>query len=107
MVSNQDYAIVCIMWPTEEGPSIKYVTLFWTNFYPLPLSHFVTHLLTPLKYVTHLGPPFLVVHEYIHMSLQGGFLVREGACSRSFVQGFLSGRFCPSPSCHNTSVTTE
>src|SRR6218665_2517495 len=39
------------------GPSIMYVTLFWTSFYPLPLSHFVTHLSTPLKYITHLGPP--------------------------------------------------
>ena len=28
-------------------PSIKYVTLFWTNFDPLPQSHFVTHLGTP------------------------------------------------------------
>jgi len=34
-----------------------YVTLFWTNFDPPPLSHFVTHLGTPLKYVTHLEPP--------------------------------------------------
>ena len=25
---------------------------------PLPLSNFVTHLETPLKYVTHLEPPF-------------------------------------------------
>src|SRR6218665_1816454 len=39
-----------------KGPSIKYVTLFLANFYPLPLSHFVTHPGTiPRKYVTHLG----------------------------------------------------
>src|SRR6218665_980186 len=38
------------------GPSIKYVTLFLANFDPLPLSHFVTHPVTPRKYVTHLGP---------------------------------------------------
>src|SRR6218665_504037 len=32
------------------GPSIKYVTLFLTNFdIPSPLSHFVTHLGTPHK----------------------------------------------------------
>src|SRR6218665_719687 len=39
------------------GPRIKYFTLFLANFYPLPLSHFVTHPGTPRKYVTHLGPP--------------------------------------------------
>ena|SRR6218665_208690 len=50
------------------------------QFDSLPLSHFVTHLGTlPLKYVTHLGAPeFLVVHAYIHMSLQGVVLVRGG-----------------------------
>src|SRR6218665_3516973 len=31
------------------GPSIKYVTRFLANFYPLPLSHFVTHPGTPHK----------------------------------------------------------
>src|SRR6218665_3111219 len=53
---------------TQLGPSIKYmyVTLFWTNFDPLP--HFVTHLGTPLKYVTHLGPPIFsstCIHTYV------------------------------------------
>src|SRR6218665_1537202 len=49
-----------------KRPSIKYVTLFLTNFTPSPLSNFVTHLGTPLKYGTHLGPPhprFLVVQK--------------------------------------------
>src|SRR6218665_3712062 len=31
----------------NNGPSITYVTLFWTNFDSLPLSHFVTHFGTP------------------------------------------------------------
>src|SRR6218665_2544752 len=59
----------CIQHPdnrcfTHQGPSIKYVTLVFTNFPPALLSHFVTHLGTPLKYVTHLGPPrFLVVQK--------------------------------------------
>src|SRR6218665_440627 len=45
------------------GPSIKYVTLFWTNFDPpFPLSHFVTHLGTAPKYVTHLGPHHIGVY---------------------------------------------
>ena len=47
------YTISCL------GPSIKYVTLFWTIFNPLPLSHFVIHLGTPLKYVTLWKPPKL------------------------------------------------
>src|SRR6218665_2173489 len=44
----------------------------------------------PLKYVAHLGPPFLVVHAYIHMSLQA-------VCfsSRGFLSEVLSGRFGP------------
>src|SRR6218665_403662 len=65
---------------------------------PLPLSHFVTYLWTP-KVLTHLEPhpQFLVVHAYIHMSLQ-----RVCLCSWCF----LLGRFCPGPSCQNTSVTT-
>src|SRR6218665_1283479 len=99
------------------GPSIKYVTLFWTNFdTPFSLSDFVTHLKTPLKYVTHLVPPIFGstrIHTYVFTV--AFVLVREGCCSGSFVQGFLSRRFCPgvvfvrSAFCHNTcaSVTTE
>src|SRR6218665_3951756 len=72
---------------TSLGPSIKYVTLYWTNCYPLPLSRIVTHLGTPLKYVTHLKTPqFLVVHAYIHMSL-------HGVCLSLWC--FMAGRFCP------------
>src|SRR6218665_2951297 len=37
--------------------SIKYVTLFLTNFYPSPVTLCHTSRYTPLKYVTHLGPP--------------------------------------------------
>src|SRR6218665_2501409 len=42
--------------------------------------------------MSHISDPqFLVVHEYIHMSLQGVCL-----CSRGFLSGvFLSGRSCP------------
>src|SRR6218665_3441591 len=38
------------------GPSIKYVTLFLANFYPLsPVT--LCHTSRNQKYVTHLGPP--------------------------------------------------
>ena len=51
-----------------------------TNFYPLPLSHFVTHIGTPSPKVRHTSrnPQFLVVHVYIHMSLEGLVLVLGG-----------------------------
>src|SRR6218665_2320551 len=98
------------------GPSIKYVTLFWTNFDHVPLSRIVTHPGTPppLKYVTHLGTPqFLVVHAYIHMFLQGGCLTSTGFVYGGFVRGafcleaFCVVGFCPSPFCQNIPVATE
>ena len=40
-----------------EGPSIKYVTLFWPILTPPPLCHTLSHIPgPPRKYVTHLGP---------------------------------------------------
>ena len=45
---------------SDEGPSIQYVTLFFANFDPLPLSHFVTHPGTPQR-TSHISdPPFLI-----------------------------------------------
>src|SRR6218665_1619087 len=42
----------------KQGASIKYVTLFWTNFYPTPPRVTLCHTSRdPPKYVTHLGPP--------------------------------------------------
>src|SRR6218665_2458006 len=78
-----------------QGPSIKYVTLFLANFYPPPLSHFVTHPGTPQKvrHVTHLGPP-----PPRTKALWYKFCLN---CSRGFCPGvlseghFMSGRFCP------------
>jgi len=79
------------------GPSIKYVTLFWTNFYPpVTLCH------------TSRTPRLLVVHSYIHMSLftEGFVLVRRGfvlgVLSGVFcLEGFVRGDFCRSPFCNN------
>ena len=76
--------------------------LFWTNFYPLPLSH----VSGPLKYVIHLGTPqFLVVHAYIHMSC----LYREVCLSsRGLVWKVLFGVVFVRPLfCQKTSITTE
>jgi len=70
-------------------PSIKYVTIFWTNFDPLP-CHTLSHISGPPKVRRTSRTPFLVVHAYIHMSLQA-------VCfsSRGFLSEVLSGRFGP------------
>jgi len=47
---------VSITKPSPKGPSIKYVTLFLANFYPLPLSHFVPHSGTP-ESTSHISDP--------------------------------------------------
>src|SRR6218665_1869820 len=44
-----------------KGPSIKYVTLFLTNFYPPPPDTLCHTSRDPPKYVTHLGPPDFLV----------------------------------------------
>src|SRR6218665_519336 len=79
------------------GLSIKYVTLFLTNFDPpLPLSHFVTHLGTPRKYVTHLGapPPFtgLLQKSLTKVPCTNSVSIfRRGFCPG----GFVRVGFCP------------
>src|SRR6218665_2161492 len=45
---------------STQGPSIKYVTLFFANFDPLPCTLCHTSR-DPQKYVTHLGPPRFLV----------------------------------------------
>src|SRR6218665_2021466 len=94
-----------------KGPSIKYVTQFLANFYPLLLSHFVTHPGTPpRKYVTHLAPPSPTFRRpstrnpdnspivQILSQLFAGFV--RGFCQRVFcLEGFLRGGFCPFPFC--------
>src|SRR6218665_2287378 len=80
---------------SQKGPSIKYVTLFWTNFDSPPsvtLCHTSWNL---LKYVTHLGPP-IFSSICIHTCLYRGFvLVRgcfcPGVCLGFFVWKVLSG----------------
>src|SRR6218665_1831383 len=81
-----------------QGPSIKYVTLFLANFDPLPLSHFVTHPRTPLKYVTHLGHPPQFLVGLVQSSrtkvpcTNSISIVREGFCP-----GFCPGWFLSVP----------
>src|SRR6218665_3862113 len=64
-VSGYASAYVCItvyvacICNSYKGLSIKYVTLFLDDFYPLAPCHTLSHIPgpPPLKYVTHLGTP--------------------------------------------------
>src|SRR6218665_2103256 len=103
------------------GPSIKYVTLFWTNFDPLPY-HTLSHISGPPK-VRHTfrNPKFLVVHAYIHVGYISCLYREDCLSSRGFLSGgFGPGFFCLegfvrggfvrpifSHFCQKTSVTTE
>src|SRR6218665_2077597 len=92
--------------------SIKYVTLFLANFYPLTLSHFVTHPGPPPK-VRHTSrtPPIFrrlstknpdksLLVQILSQLFVGVFV--RGFCQRVFcVEGFVRGGFCPFLFCQN------
>ena len=80
------------------------------QFWPPPLSHFVTHPGTPQKYVTHLGPHPRFLVGLVQKTqtkaqtkapctnslsnVRGGFC--PGVCQRVFcLEGFVQGGFCP------------
>ena len=78
---------------TPKGPSIKYVTLFLTNFYPLP-CHTLSHISGPPYSTSHISDPprFLVVQKArSKIPYTKSLSMVRGV----FVLGFLSGRFCP------------
>src|SRR6218665_2076658 len=62
------------------GPSIMYVTLFWSNFDPLSPCHTFSHIL---------DPQFLVVHAFMHMSEAAKVLT--GVLSGFFIWKVLFG----------------
>src|SRR6218665_2375472 len=81
-----------------KGPSIKYLTLFWTNFDSLPLSHISG---PPKVCHTSRTPQFLVVHACIHVFTGclckfAGFFV-QGLSGGFCLERFVRGGFCPSP----------
>ena len=89
----------------NRGPSIKYVTLFWTNFDPSPVTHCHTSRDPLLKYVTHLGTPnFLVVGPCLYREV---CLSSWGFLSGCFVRGYFVWKFLfgvvfvRSPLCQN------
>ena len=91
-LSSDSDPFVVGCWPTNKGPSIKYVTLFLVNFdTPSPLSHFVTHPETPKLRHTSRTPRFLVglvqktrTKAPCTNSLS---IVRGGFCLGAFVKG--------------------
>jgi len=58
---NKDVVFDACIWELRtafKGPSIKYVTLFWTNLgSSSSLCHTLSHISGPLMYVIHLGTP--------------------------------------------------
>src|SRR6218665_171459 len=89
------------------GPSIKYITLFWANFYPLPLSHFVTHPGTSPKSTSHISDPPIFSRPSTKTRTKAPCtnslsIVHGGLCSGlltgvSCVESFVRGDFCPFP----------
>jgi len=98
-----------------QGPSIKYVTLFWLIFTPSPLSHFVTYPGTPpkVRHTSRTPPRFLVglVQKTLTKApVQILSQLFAGVLSWGFVfclEGFVRGAFVRSPFCQNACVTTE
>jgi len=98
-----------------KGPSIKYVTLFLTNFYPSP-CHTLSHVSgPPLKYVTHLGllPAIFSSTEIVkknpiqNLSQWYARFLFGGLFWVFCLEGLSGVVFVRSPFCQNTSVSTE
>src|SRR6218665_488507 len=100
-----------------KGPSIKYVTLFLANFYPLPCYTF-PHIPGPPEGTSHISDPPIFSKPSTKNRTKAPCpnslsIVRGGFCPEDFVRGsfvwkVLSGVvFVHSPFCQNTSVTTE
>src|SRR6218665_2049843 len=80
---------------SQQGPSIKYVTLFLANFYPPP-PHCHTSwnhpdLLVGLVQKSGQKPPVQILSQ-----LFAGFLSGRAVCQMVFgLEGFVRGGFCP------------
>src|SRR6218665_2257706 len=77
-----------------KGPS-KVRTLFLVNFYPLSLSHFVTHSGTP-KSTSHISDPPIFSRPSTKNPDKSPLYKFSLNCSRGLLSGgLLSGRYCP------------
>src|SRR6218665_3412990 len=75
------------------GPSIKYVTQFFANFDPLPLSHFVKHPGTPpiFSRPSTKNPDKSPYMQILSQLFSGAFV--RGLLSGGLLSG--RGRICP------------
>ena len=91
-------------WPCPcQGPSIKYVTLFfWPILTSFPLTHTLSHIPGLPKYVTHIGPPISSRPSTKNPDKKPLYKFSlncsPGFCQRVFsLEGFVRGSFCPFP----------
>src|SRR6218665_32241 len=79
------------------GPYIKYVTLFLTNFDPLP-CHTLSHIPDPQKSTSHISDPPIFSRPSTKNPDKSPLYTNSlslNIVSGSFVKGSLSGRICP------------
>src|SRR6218665_1253465 len=87
-----------------KGPSIKYVTLFLANFYPLPpvtLRH-TSRDPPKVRHTTRTRPPPISRRPSTKTRTKD---LLYKFYFNSLPEGFVRGVFCPFPFCQNTSVT--
>src|SRR6218665_1077545 len=73
----------------HKGPSIKYITLFLASFYPLPLSHFVTHPGTPPESTSHISESPIFSRPSTKIPDKSSMYKFYLNCSRRFLSGFF------------------
>src|SRR6218665_1739725 len=93
-------AWACMLEKLHWGPSIKYVTLFLANFYPIP-CHTLSHIPRPPKSTSHISDPPIFFSRPSTKNPDKSPLYKfslncwRGFCPGDLSEGLLSGRFCP------------
>src|SRR6218665_84963 len=99
-LTNCLHTISCLS-VTLIGEPIKYVTLFWTIFDPLPAPVTLCHTSRTPQFFSSTkkqdNQPLYKISQllgaFVPLILSGSFCLK----------GFVRGGFCPSPFCQNTS----
>src|SRR6218665_1148337 len=93
---------------TQEGPSIKYITLFLANFDPpVTLCH-TSRDPRKVRHTSRTPTPPIFSRPSTKIPYKSPLYKFYLNCSRRFLSGcFVRVGFCAFPFCHNTSVTTE
>ena len=99
-ISYDHFTWLCVIhYFRTMGPSVKYVTLFLANFYPLP-CHTLSHIPGPPESTSHISDPRFLVRLVQRNRTKAPCtnslsIVRGGFCPGVLSGGLLSGRFCP------------